>query len=92
MSDRGAPKARIRVELSPGVVATHDVRAKLVSQVAAQLGVDPHADCTHGDLEKSDKPAPKLRHRAPQEGIEQAVRLYEAMLRAMIDDIAAALK
>jgi len=85
-------KARIRVELPPGVEDTPDVRAKLASAVAARLGVDPHAGCTHGDLEKSEKAPPKLRHRAPQEGIDRATKLYENLMGAMIDDIAAALK
>lgn len=85
-------KARIRVELPPGVVDNHAVRAKLVSQVAARLGVDPHAGCSHGDLEKSDKSAPKLRHRAPQEAVDASAKLYERLMRAMVEDIAAALE
>lgn len=86
-------KARIRVELPPGVKDTPDVRAKLVSAVAARLGVDEHAaGCTHGSFEKSEKPAPKLRHRSPQAAIDASTKLYEAMLGGMLDEIAAALE
>jgi hypothetical protein len=83
-------KARIRIDLPPGTVVSHDVRARIVSGVTAHLDVDDHAHCSH-DLKKSDKPAPKLRYRAPQESIDKADKLYESMMQAMIDDIAAAL-
>lgn len=83
-------KARIRIELPPGVGDTPDVRARLVSQVAAQLGCA--GGCEHG-LEKSERAeVKKLRHRAPQAGIDHAAKLYEQLTRAMIDDIAAALE
>lgn len=88
-------KARVRIELPPGVGDTPDVRARVVKQVAARLNVDAHVgcgpDCEH-DLEKSEKPMPKLRHRAPQAGIDRAAKLYETMMARMVEDIAAALR
>jgi hypothetical protein len=81
-------KARIRVELPPGVEVTPDVRAKLEKAIHAKLGCGP--DCDHGDLEKSEAPR-KLPHRAPQAAVERSTALYERMMGSMMDEIAAVL-
>ena len=82
-------KARIRVELPPGVEATPDVRAKLVKAVHAKLGCGP--DCDHSDLEKSEAPPRRLPHKAPQAAVERSAAVYERMAAAMLDEIAAVL-
>ena len=80
-------KARIRVELPPGVEATPDVRAKLVKAVHAKLGCGP--DCDHSDLEKSEAPPRRLPHKAPQAAVERSAAVYEQVVPLIVDLVSA---
>jgi len=84
-------KARIKIELPPGVEDTHDVRAKLVSALSTQLGVAPHANCDHGDLEKAEMEPKKLPHKMPQALIDRVQKAYQEQMSSMLDEITAVL-
>ena len=78
------PKARITVELPPGIVLTDGDRAALISAVASKIGSSPH---THDKGQ-----APRLPHAALQHWIDESGATYEALMRRMLDEVAAVLE
>lgn len=79
-------KARIRLELPPGVEITPDVRAKLLKAVEHKL--DACGDgCAHDDpLEKSGT-VRQLPHVAAQAAVDRSIALYDAMMGGMMKEI-----
>lgn len=81
-------KVSVTLQLPPGIVVDDGVRAKLLLGVSKQFGHVCDDDCDHG-LEKAEhqKEMRKLPHRAPQEGVDASVKLYERIAGEMLDEI-----